>query len=164
MLILLTALRQIRQWRKLEAALYSNFCQYLDVNPVPKFQIHLAERKWRQHWYIFSSSRNCWPVCLSISPSESFVKKEPLEYQMVTKTYLPSYICYRCDGSDISDSSDSNDQKNISPQHLFSQKKMFTKNFFHKNKVFTKKFTTKFLFFFTKRLFSPFFLHQIVTT
>ena len=53
-------------------------------------------------------------VCLSYT----FVKKWPLEYQMVTKTYLPSNLCdssdgndssYRSDNIDRSDRSDSND-------------------------------------------------------
>ena len=38
----------------------------------------------------------------SVRPS-TFVKLWPLEYQMVTKTYLP---CNLCDSSDISDSSE----------------------------------------------------------
>ena len=38
-----------------------------------------------------------------------FVKKLPLDYQMVTKTYLPSNLCDSSDGSDNSDSSDSCD-------------------------------------------------------
>ena len=44
-----------------------------------------------------------------------FVKKGPLDYQKVIKTYLPTYIWDRsviidsCDSSDISDSSDSSE-------------------------------------------------------
>ena len=50
-------------------------------------------------------------VCLS----ESFVKKWPLEYKMLTLTYLPIYLCDSSDRSDrwnscdVSDSSDSSD-------------------------------------------------------
>ena len=49
-----------------------------------------------------------------------FVKKWPLEYWKVIKTYLPTYlwdssdssdIYDSCDGSDSSDSSDSSDKK-----------------------------------------------------
>ena len=39
------------------------------------------------------------------------MKKLPLEYQMVTKTYLP---CYLCDGSAISDISDSSNSSDSS--------------------------------------------------
>ena len=39
-----------------------------------------------------------------------FVKKWPLEYQKVVKTYLPTYLC---DSSDISDSCDSYDSDSI---------------------------------------------------
>ena len=42
---------------------------------------------------------------------EGFVKKWPLEYQIVTKTYLPSCLCDSSVGSDISDSSDSSELK-----------------------------------------------------
>ena len=53
-------------------------------------------------------------------PSEDFVKKLPLEYRMVTKTYLkPTYLCDSSDScdsfnsSDSSESSDSSDQKTV---------------------------------------------------
>ena len=60
--------------------------------------------------------------CLSFG-REEFVKKIPLKYQMVTKTYLkhtylpnylptflPTYLAtYLCNSSDTSDSSDSSD-------------------------------------------------------
>ena len=40
----------------------------------------------------------------SVGPSLDFVKKLPLQYQMVTKTYLkPTYLCDSSDGSDSSD-------------------------------------------------------------
>ena len=57
----------------------------------------------------------------SVGPSVMFVKKWPLEYWKVIKTYLPTYlwdssdssdicdICDSCDSIDISDSSDSSD-------------------------------------------------------
>ena len=38
-----------------------------------------------------------------------FVKKWPLEYQKVIKTYLPTYLWDSSDTSDRSDSSDSSD-------------------------------------------------------
>ena len=53
--------------------------------------------------------------------SYTFVKKWPLEYQMATKTYLPSNIC---DSGDSSDSSDCIAKKN------FSKKKFLTIFFF----------------------------------
>ena len=42
------------------------------------------------------------------------MKKWPLQYWTVTKTYLPSYICDSSAGSDTSDSSDSNDSSDSS--------------------------------------------------
>ena len=45
---------------------------------------------------------------------DGFVKKLPLEYQIVTYTYLPSYLWDRSDGSDSSDSSDISDSNDIS--------------------------------------------------
>ena len=53
------------------------------------------------------------------------VKKWPLEYQMVTKTDLPSKICDSSD-SNSSDSSDSCDSSDSSYQKtFFTQKKNF---------------------------------------
>ena len=43
-----------------------------------------------------------------------FVKKWPLEYQMVTKTYLPSNLCDISDGSNSGDSNDSSDSSTSS--------------------------------------------------
>ena len=43
-----------------------------------------------------------------------YVKKGPLECQMVTKTYLPSNLCDNSDSSDSINSSDSSDSSNIS--------------------------------------------------
>ena len=61
------------------------------------------------------------------------MKKWHLEYQVVTQTYVPSYLCNSVDGSDISDKSDSSD-KNVIRNKLsqkigFSQEKNFTKKF-----------------------------------
>ena len=45
---------------------------------------------------------------------EGFVKKWPLEYQIVTKTNLLSYLCDSNDGSDSSDSSDGSESSDCS--------------------------------------------------
>ena len=54
---------------------------------------------------------------------EGFVKKGLIEYQMVTKTYLPTYLwdssdssdsCDSCDSCDSSDSSASSDSRDSS--------------------------------------------------
>ena len=82
-----------------------------------------------------SSSRRL-VVCQSVGPSvclsETFVKKWPLEYQMVTKTYLPSNLCDSSDSSDSSgscDSSDSSDSSDTSERSdTFATKKMREKN------------------------------------
>ena len=63
-------------------------------------------------------------------------------YQMVTKTYLPSYLCDSSDVSDRSDSSDSSDSSNSGDSS--DHKTLFTKTIFHKktflpNNLFTKK-------------------------
>ena len=68
----------------------------------------------------------------------TLVEKLPFEYQMVTKTYLPSNLC---DSSDSSDSSNSNNQKKISeklfsPKYFFSSKIIF---FFTEKTCFCKK-------------------------
>ena len=96
--------------------------------------------------------------------------KIPLEYQMVTKTYLKpthllTYVCERSassessDSSDVSDSSDSSqsserndtsDQKVLFHQQknlFFSQKKYFNKHFLLQNKIVVKKTIFSFLFF-----------------
>ena len=41
-------------------------------------------------------------------------KKWYLVYQMVTQSYIPSYLCDSRDGSDSSDSSDTSDTSDIS--------------------------------------------------
>ena len=60
-----------------------------------------------------------------------FLKNRPLEYQIVTKTYLPSNLCDSSDGSDSSNSSDScdsSDSSDISDSSDSSdQKKICTK-------------------------------------
>ena len=43
-----------------------------------------------------------------------FVKKWPLEYQKVIKTYLPTYLWDSSDSSDSSDSCDSSDSSDSS--------------------------------------------------
>ena len=72
---------------------------------------------------------------------------------MVTKTYLPYYLCESGDGSDRSDVSESSDQKScfsslrnfLSPKFIL-QKKLFTtrKNIFHKNIFLQKKLFPQF--------------------
>ena len=61
----------------------------------------------------------------SVGLSYTFVKKWPLEFQMVTLTYLPIYLCDsndssdsfdscdKCDKCDSFDSSDSSDKTNV---------------------------------------------------
>ena len=51
-----------------------------------------------------------------VGRSETFLKKWPLEYQMVTETYLYYNLCASCDSSDSSDSSDISDSSNSSDQ------------------------------------------------
>ena len=89
-----------------------------------------------------SSSRSLvvgWFVGWSVG-LEGFVKK----YQIVTKTCLPSYLCYSIDcgdssdSSDISDSSDSSDQTNFFHQNNLSNKQ--TKTFFTRKKMSTENF------------------------
>ena len=68
------------------------------------------------------------------------MKNLPLEYQIVTKTYLPSNIC------DSSDSSDSRDISDISDSSV-SCDSSAKNNFFTKNLFFhTQKITQKNLF------------------
>ena len=47
-----------------------------------------------------------------------FVKKWLIEFQMVTKTYLPTYLWDISDSSDNSDSSDSCDNSDSSDQGM----------------------------------------------
>ena len=83
-----------------------------------------------------SSSRSqavCWLV--------TFVKKWPLEYQKVIKTYLPTYLWNSCDSSDSNDSSDSSEQNNVFTRKLFYpfffnlQKNFLQRIFFHQKKL-----------------------------
>ena len=79
--------------------------------------------------------------------SQTFVRKSPLEYQMVPATYLPSYLCDSSNSSDISDSSDSSNSSDCD-QTTFS-----LKIFWHQKTFCTKKlFSTK--YFLTKNLFA----------
>ena len=58
---------------------------------------------------------------MSVRPS-TFVKKWPLEYQIVTKTYLPSNLCDSSDSSDTCNSSDSSyRKKNFNNKTFFLQ-------------------------------------------
>ena len=57
---------------------------------------------------------------------------------MVTKTYLPSYLCDISDSSDSSDTSDTSDSNDSSDGSDSSTKKTF----FHKKNFFTKIFFT----------------------
>ena len=91
-------------------------------------------------YHIFScpeqlSASSCWLVGPLVGPLVTFVKKWPLEYQMVTKTYITSNLCDSsnssdsCDNSDSSDSSDrsdSSDQKVVSPKTFFTKKNIFS--------------------------------------
>ena len=77
-----------------------------------------------------SSSRSL-VVGLSVG-LETFVKKWPLEYQMVTKTYLPSNLFDGSDGSDSSDSSYSNESSDSSDSNDSSDSS-------DKQSCFTKK-------------------------
>ena len=99
--------------------------------------------------YIFlaasSSSRSqfvCQSVSVSVGRLVDFVKKLPLEYQILTKTYLPTYLCDSIGGSDSSDRSNSSDSSD--QQNKFTTKKTFlpTKNYkpkFHKKKKIYQK-------------------------
>ena len=73
-----------------------------------------------------------------------FVKKWPLEYQMVTNTYLLSNLCDSSDTSDTSDSCDSSDSSDSADSSMFSSDlKTFctnnTKKNFFLNKFYLKK-------------------------
>ena len=72
------------------------------------------------------------------------MKKWPLEYKIVTKTYLPSYLCDSSDGSDISDISDSSDSSDSSDtKKTFFHKQLFShKNKTKKSELFSSSSTT----------------------
>ena len=77
-----------------------------------------------------SSSRSL-VVGRLVGPLVMFLKKWPLEYQKVIKTYLCTYLWYSsdsCDSSDSSDSSDSNDSNNSSDSS--DQITLYTKKFY----------------------------------
>ena len=69
---------------------------------------------------VVSCAEQLWKSSgLLVRCSDTFVKKWPLEYQMVTQTYLkpnhlPTYLCDNSDNSDSSDSSDSMDSSGSS--------------------------------------------------
>jgi len=83
------------------------------------------------HFLAAQSSSRSLVVCLSVA-RETFVKTfaKKVEYQMVTKPYLHSYLSYSSDNSDSSDSSDSSDQKTCFTNNFFLQtcvtKKLFS--------------------------------------
>ena len=80
-------------------------------------------------------------ACPSVGPSIIFVKSDLEEYQMVTKTFLPSYLW------DISDSSDQKTfltKRKLSPKLNHQTTFLFTKENFHKKTVFIKKYFPKF--------------------
>ena len=101
--------------------------------------------------YIFlaaqSSSRSLVvgvSVCLSVCRLvcwERFVKKLPLEYHMVTKTYLPTYLCDNSDNSHCSDSSDSSDSIDSSDcrDSRDSSDSTDQKNLFHNQNFFNNQ-------------------------
>ena len=66
------------------------------------------------------------------------MKKGPMEYQMITKTYLPSYLCDSSDGSDGSDSSKSSDTSDSSASGECRDQTTFI-NFFLTKKISQKK-------------------------
>ena len=78
-----------------------------------------------------------------------FVKEWPLEYKMVTKTYIPSNLCDSSDSSDsfdssdCSDSSDSSESSNSSDsseqKKIVCPKKHFFLQYFLTEKNFSKK-------------------------
>ena len=82
------------------------------------------------------------------------MKKLPVEYQIVIKTYLPSYLCNSIDSSDSCDSSDSSESSDNSDSSDRSdssnQKKIFTKKLlFHQKTCFSPQNN---FFFLTKNL------------
>ena len=94
----------------------------------------------------------------SVHPLVTIVKKLPLEYQMVTKTYLPSNVYDNSDGSDSSYSSDSNDSNGScdrsdssdsgdrSDQNTFFPTKIFSSPFYKNNFFFLFLFLQKIIF------------------
>jgi hypothetical protein len=66
-----------------------------------------------------------WSVGPSVRRSVVFVKKWPLDYQQVIKTYFPTYLWDISDSSDSSDSCDSSDSSDSSESSDSSDKKFF---------------------------------------
>ena len=56
--------------------------------------------------FLAALSSSSWSVRQLVRPSVMFVKKWPLEYQKVIKTYLPTYLWGSSDRSEICDSSE----------------------------------------------------------
>ena len=88
-------------------------------------QKNITKKTFSQHFIVYQ--KTFWVV-----------KKWPSEYQMVTKTYLPSYLCEGSDGSDGSDSIASSDENFLNINTFFFSKKKL----FHQKKAFltNKKF------------------------
>ena len=87
-----------------------------------------------------------WSVSPLVRSSETFLKKCPLEYQIVTKTYLkPTYLStYLCDSSDNSGSSDSShsrDKKMFYQKTFFPKQLFVTKNCYFKGKKLVSQLT-----------------------
>ena len=85
----------------------------------------------------------------SVGLSEGFVKQWLIEYQMVTKAYLPTYLWDSSDSSDSSDSrdssdsSDSSDSNDSSDSSDRSDQKNFFSQFFFSPIIFTQKYHQK---------------------
>ena len=74
----------------------------------------------------------------SVGPLVMFVKKWPLEYQKVIKTYIHTYLrdsSNSSDSSDSSDSSGSSDRTDSSGSSDRKEKKFQKKTVFTKNKI-----------------------------
>ena len=104
-----------------------------------------SEKPHISQWFLAAQSSS-WS--LVVGPSVTFVKKWPLECQMVTKTFLPSNICDSNHSSDSSDCSENLFFHKIktffSPKKLFiNQKKEFhqKKTFFHQKAQIVMKIT-----------------------
>ena len=97
------------------------------------------------HFLAAQSSSRSLVVCLSVACEtfvKTFAKKSLLEYQMVTKPYLHSYLCYSSDNSDRSDSS----------EHIFFLPTFFSPIFCDQNFFFHTYFLHQQIFL-TKSIF-----------
>ena len=64
-----------------------------------------------------------------------FVKKWPLVYQNVNKTYLPTYLWDSSNSSDTSDSSDSSGSSDTKENFFLTKKKSQTNSNFNCDKI-----------------------------